>query len=63
MRHETQFGPKTQLGTYIGHLHNFCFDSLGNTSQSQPLPKSYPGLAAMSKCGKTAENLKTREPG
>ena len=46
-----QFGPKTQLGTYIGNHHSFCFGPLASTSQYQSLPNKNPEHAAMSKCG------------
>ena len=50
MMYEMQLGPKTQLGTYIGNHHSFCFGPLANTSRCQPLHNTHPGLAAMSKC-------------
>ena len=50
MMYETKLGTKTQLGTYSGNCHIFCFGPLANTSQCQPLPNKYPALAVMSKC-------------
>ena len=49
--YETQLGPKTQFGTYIGNHKNFCFITLANTSQYQSLPNKHPVLAVISKCG------------
>ena len=49
--YEMQLGPKTQLGTYIGDHHSFCFGPLADTSQYQSLPNEHPGYAAISKCG------------
>ena len=46
MMYETQLGPITQVGTYIGN--KFCFKPSANTAQCQPLPDKHPGLAAMS---------------
>ena len=48
--YEAQFGPKRQLGTYIGNHNNFCSDPLENTSRCQLLPSKHLGLAAKSKC-------------
>ena len=57
--YETQLGPKTQLGTYIGN-HKFCFSPSANTPQCQPLPNKHPGLTAMSERGGTLLDLRTR---